>query len=144
MEMEKSGQRPNEYFIYAQLLAYATAKPKEPARAERCIRNALEDWGSLGAVGGGWEAKGTWGDVNLYTMGCDLDWRFQISVRKLLALREWRGVLNSCAMIGDEMPLLIQAGLVPNQHILSGLGRALGRKRATDLLAMLGHKVPFG
>jgi hypothetical protein len=47
-------------------------------------------------------------------------------------------------MIGDEMPLLIQAGLVPNQHILSGLGRALGRKRATDLLAMLGHKVPFG
>lgn len=78
VEMEKSGQRPNEYFIYAQLLAYATAKPKEPARAERCIRNALE------------------------------------------------------------------AGLVPNQHILSGLGRALGRKRATDLLAMLGHKVPFG
>lgn len=70
--MEKSGQRPNEYFIYAQLLAYATAKPKEPARAERCIRNALEDWGSLGAVGGGWEAKGARGDVNLYTMGCDL------------------------------------------------------------------------
>jgi hypothetical protein len=49
--MEKSGQRPNEYFIYAQLLAYATAKPKEPARAERCIRNALEDWG-IGRGGG--------------------------------------------------------------------------------------------
>ena len=55
--MEKGGQRPNEYFIYAQLLAYATAKPKEPARAERCIRNAVEDWGPGVGCGEGGRLK---------------------------------------------------------------------------------------
>eukprot|EP00438_Fugacium_kawagutii_P006691 Skav219103 [mRNA] locus=scaffold1574:213925:217359:- [translate_table: standard] len=86
--MKKAGQRPNEYFIYAQLLAYATAKPKESKRAEQCIREALED-------------------------GRQVSGKLRVGI----------------------------AGIAPNQHILNGLGRALGRKRAADLLAELGHKV---
>lgn len=74
--MRKAGHRPNEYFVYAQLLAYATAKPKEVKRAEAYIREAVQD------------------------------------------------------------------GVVPNQHIFAGLVRALGRKRAIDLLTELGQKIP--
>eukprot|EP00929_Paragymnodinium_shiwhaense_P001007 TRINITY_DN101219_c0_g1_i1.p1 TRINITY_DN101219_c0_g1~~TRINITY_DN101219_c0_g1_i1.p1 ORF type:complete len:613 (-),score=137.69 TRINITY_DN101219_c0_g1_i1:134-1822(-) len=33
--------RPNEFFLYAQLLAYANAQPKMPQRAERCFRDAV-------------------------------------------------------------------------------------------------------
>ena len=40
--MRKAGHRPNEYFVYAQLLAYATAKPKEVKRAEAYIREAIQ------------------------------------------------------------------------------------------------------
>ncbi len=40
--MRKAGHRPNEYFVYAQLLAYATAKPKEVKRAEAYIREAVQ------------------------------------------------------------------------------------------------------
>jgi len=40
-EMSASGIEANEYFIYAQLLSYATAKPRQSARAEACFRNAL-------------------------------------------------------------------------------------------------------
>ncbi|CAK9029286.1 unnamed protein product [Durusdinium trenchii] len=75
VEMQKEGLKPNEFFIYAQLLAYATAKPKETQRAESCICEA------------------------------------------------------------------IHAGVVPNQHIFGGLARAVGRKRATELLESLGHKI---
>jgi len=32
---------PNEYFVYAQLLAYATARPRQNQRAEYCFRDAL-------------------------------------------------------------------------------------------------------
>jgi len=31
--------QPNDYFVYAQLLAYATAKPRQAARAEACFRS---------------------------------------------------------------------------------------------------------
>lgn len=40
--MRKAGHRPNEYFVYAQLLAYATAKPKEVKRAETYIRESIQ------------------------------------------------------------------------------------------------------
>lgn len=33
---------PNEYFVYAQLLAYAVARPRQAQRAEACFRTALE------------------------------------------------------------------------------------------------------
>jgi pentatricopeptide repeat protein len=36
------GVRPNEYFVYAQLLAYATARPRQAQRAERCFRKAMQ------------------------------------------------------------------------------------------------------
>ena len=41
-EMQKEGLQPNEFFVYAQLLSYATAKPKQAQRAETCIRQALD------------------------------------------------------------------------------------------------------
>lgn len=40
-EMTQSGIDLNEYFLYAQLLAYATARPRQGHRAELCFRNAL-------------------------------------------------------------------------------------------------------
>merc|ERR1719424_374022 len=39
--MAQDNIRPNEYFIYAQLLAYACAKPRQSARAESCFRMAV-------------------------------------------------------------------------------------------------------
>mmetsp|Transcript_1160 Transcript_1160/g.1958 ORF Transcript_1160/g.1958 Transcript_1160/m.1958 type:complete len:601 (-) Transcript_1160:45-1847(-) len=39
-EMSVRGIAPNEYFIYAQLLSYATARPRQPQRAEQCFRRA--------------------------------------------------------------------------------------------------------
>lgn len=41
MEMAGAGIKPNEYFLYAQLLSYATATPRQHQRAERCFRDAL-------------------------------------------------------------------------------------------------------
>ena len=70
-ELRASGCRPNDYFIYAQLLAYATARPKEPERAESLFREAVAE------------------------------------------------------------------GLCPNQHVQTGLSRALGRKRASELMQEL-------
>lgn len=40
-EMGQNGIAVNEYFLYAQLLAYATARPRQGHRAELCFRNAL-------------------------------------------------------------------------------------------------------
>mmetsp|Transcript_84026 Transcript_84026/g.145167 ORF Transcript_84026/g.145167 Transcript_84026/m.145167 type:complete len:141 (+) Transcript_84026:66-488(+) len=40
-EMASSGIAINEYFLYAQLLSYATAKPRQDQRAELCFRSAL-------------------------------------------------------------------------------------------------------
>jgi pentatricopeptide repeat protein len=40
-EMVSCGIVPNDYFIYAQLLSYAIAEPRQPAKAENCFRNAL-------------------------------------------------------------------------------------------------------
>merc|ERR1719436_1618654 len=40
-EMASQGVSPNEYFIYAQLLSYATARPRQSQRAEQCFRRAL-------------------------------------------------------------------------------------------------------
>lgn len=42
LQMQSEGHRANDYFIYAQLLAYATAKPKQSERAELCMREAVE------------------------------------------------------------------------------------------------------
>merc|ERR1719356_1365956 len=39
-EMDKDGLVMNEYFLYATLLAYATAKPREAERAEVAFRRA--------------------------------------------------------------------------------------------------------
>mmetsp|Transcript_119488 Transcript_119488/g.223365 ORF Transcript_119488/g.223365 Transcript_119488/m.223365 type:complete len:635 (+) Transcript_119488:144-2048(+) len=41
-EMKESGVILNEYFLYAQLLAYATARPRQALRAESCFRCALK------------------------------------------------------------------------------------------------------
>jgi pentatricopeptide repeat protein len=40
-EMSTHGVRSNEYFLYAQLLSYATSKPRQDERAEQCFRQAL-------------------------------------------------------------------------------------------------------
>lgn len=40
-EMEKRGIVPNEYFLYAQLLSYATTRPRQTQRAEDNFRQAL-------------------------------------------------------------------------------------------------------
>eukprot|EP00927_Polykrikos_kofoidii_P051388 TRINITY_DN45189_c0_g1_i1.p1 TRINITY_DN45189_c0_g1~~TRINITY_DN45189_c0_g1_i1.p1 ORF type:complete len:649 (-),score=101.98 TRINITY_DN45189_c0_g1_i1:287-2233(-) len=37
----RDGVETNEYFIYAQLLSYAAARPQQTERAERCFRSAL-------------------------------------------------------------------------------------------------------
>merc|ERR1719310_124241 len=39
--MEESGVASNEYFLYAQLLAYSNARPKEGARAEAVFKQAV-------------------------------------------------------------------------------------------------------
>lgn len=40
--MVADGVRTNDYFVYAQLLAYAVARPRQPQRAEACFRSALK------------------------------------------------------------------------------------------------------
>merc|ERR1719379_1779360 len=40
-EMEAAGTASNEYFLYAQLLAYTSAKQRQPARAEAAFRAAM-------------------------------------------------------------------------------------------------------
>jgi len=40
-EMASRGIYPNEYFLYAQLLSYATCRPRQDQRAEQCFREAL-------------------------------------------------------------------------------------------------------
>lgn len=44
-EMQESGVSLNEYFLYAQLLSYATARPRQALRAESCFRSALKTGG---------------------------------------------------------------------------------------------------
>ncbi|CAE8676359.1 unnamed protein product, partial [Polarella glacialis] len=39
-EMSQQGFRMNEYFVYAQLMAYANAKPSQPDRAEAIFRES--------------------------------------------------------------------------------------------------------
>eukprot|EP00930_Biecheleria_cincta_P023803 TRINITY_DN1712_c0_g1_i1.p1 TRINITY_DN1712_c0_g1~~TRINITY_DN1712_c0_g1_i1.p1 ORF type:complete len:575 (+),score=126.42 TRINITY_DN1712_c0_g1_i1:154-1878(+) len=39
-EMEAAGLAMNDYFLYAQLLSYASAKPRQPQRAEQLLRRA--------------------------------------------------------------------------------------------------------
>lgn len=41
-EMQADGLKINEYFLYAMLLSYANAKPRQPERAEACFRKALK------------------------------------------------------------------------------------------------------
>lgn len=43
LELRSKGLRPNEYFLYALLVAYATAKPRESSRAEAAFRKACEE-----------------------------------------------------------------------------------------------------
>lgn len=38
--MEESGVKSNEYFLYAQILAYGNARPKQSAKAEACFKKA--------------------------------------------------------------------------------------------------------
>jgi len=40
-EMYQNNVRSNEYFLYAQLIAYATSNPRQDERAEQCFREAL-------------------------------------------------------------------------------------------------------
>jgi pentatricopeptide repeat protein len=40
-DMSANGVKANEYFLYAQLISYATAKPRQDERAEQCFRQAL-------------------------------------------------------------------------------------------------------
>jgi len=40
-EMAADGVQPNEYFVYAQMLAYASARPRQAKRAEVCFRQAM-------------------------------------------------------------------------------------------------------
>merc|ERR1719229_630228 len=75
-EMQASGLKSNEYFLYAQLLSYANAKPRQTERAEKLFRK---------------EAA---------------------------------------------------AGLRPNAHVVTALGRALGRGKAAEVLRELGLKSP--
>jgi pentatricopeptide repeat protein len=39
-EMSKHRVRPNEYFLYSQLISYASSKPRQDERAEQCFREA--------------------------------------------------------------------------------------------------------
>jgi len=39
-QMKNQGLMKNDYFLYAELLAYASAKPREAERAEQCFRDA--------------------------------------------------------------------------------------------------------
>jgi len=41
-EMSENSVWPNEYFLYAQLLSYATTRPRQSERAEKCFRDALK------------------------------------------------------------------------------------------------------
>jgi len=41
-EMAGRGISANEYFLYAQLLSYATSRPRQAVRAESCFRQALK------------------------------------------------------------------------------------------------------
>jgi len=41
LDMDEHGIAPNEYFLYAHLLSYATARPRQAQRAEQCFRDAL-------------------------------------------------------------------------------------------------------
>merc|ERR1719157_142815 len=40
-EMEREGMRSNEYFLYAHLVSYANARPRQAERAERLFRKAI-------------------------------------------------------------------------------------------------------
>merc|ERR1719231_1928320 len=40
-QMQSEGLQMNEYFLYALLLAYASAKPRQAERAEQCFRDAM-------------------------------------------------------------------------------------------------------
>merc|ERR1719330_926722 len=40
--MKEDGVTVNEFFLYAQLLSYATARPRQVQRAEACFRSALD------------------------------------------------------------------------------------------------------
>lgn len=42
-EMAVNGIWPNDYFLYAQILSYAAAKPRQSSRAEACFRQALQN-----------------------------------------------------------------------------------------------------
>eukprot|EP00747_Dinoflagellata_sp_TGD_P161897 gnl/TRDRNA2_/TRDRNA2_178899_c0_seq1.p1 gnl/TRDRNA2_/TRDRNA2_178899_c0~~gnl/TRDRNA2_/TRDRNA2_178899_c0_seq1.p1 ORF type:complete len:637 (+),score=141.19 gnl/TRDRNA2_/TRDRNA2_178899_c0_seq1:94-2004(+) len=42
-DMQAAGIASNEYFLYAQIVSYATARPKQPSRAEAAFRRAMED-----------------------------------------------------------------------------------------------------
>jgi len=42
-EMAADGIRRNEYFIYAQLVAYGASQPRQAQSAEQCFRNAISD-----------------------------------------------------------------------------------------------------
>jgi len=41
-DMKNDGVRANEYFVYAHLLAYAMARPRQGSKAEQCFRGAVE------------------------------------------------------------------------------------------------------
>jgi len=41
-QMQCEGLRMNEYFLYAMLLAYASARPRQVERAEQCFRDAVK------------------------------------------------------------------------------------------------------
>lgn len=41
-DMASMGVSPNEYFLYAQLLSYATTRPRQAGRAEQCFRKAVQ------------------------------------------------------------------------------------------------------
>lgn len=41
--MAVNGIKQNAYFVYAQLLAYAVSRPRQPQRAEACFRKAIKD-----------------------------------------------------------------------------------------------------
>lgn len=40
-DMKRDGVSPNEYFIYAKLLAYAMSRPRQGRKAEQCFREAV-------------------------------------------------------------------------------------------------------
>merc|ERR1719473_973181 len=75
-EMEANGLCMNEYFLYALLLAYASARPRQSDRAESALRDA------------------------------------------------------------------VRAGIEINRHVLTALGRAVGRNRSQELMAELDIREP--